>query len=147
MHERFSPAEWEDLLRLPVVVYQAVAAADGRIDTDEKNSFLAYVQRTGHTDALLARIFDGLVDQGDEVLNTSSRERDYRSFLQYIRPILERHLNSDERRSFLAGLLYLGHNVADASGGFFGLGRRVSAAEQARIQEIGGLLGWDSLLA
>jgi hypothetical protein len=147
MQERFTAAEWDDLVRLPVVVYQAVAAADGRIDTGEKNSFLAYVQRTGHTNALLARIFDVLVDQGDEALETCSRENDFRSYLQGIRPILERHLNPEERRSFLAGLLYLGHNVADASGGFFGFGRRVSAAEQMRIEEIGQLLGWGQLLA
>ena len=145
MRQRFTEPEWNDLVRLPAVVYRAVAEADGKVDRDETSSFLAYVRRTSHADELLASIFDHLAEQGEEAAQTSSREHDYRSFLGLTKGVLQRHLSSDERRSFLAGLLCLGRSVADASGGFFGLGQRVSAAEQARIEEVCQLLGWFEL--
>ena len=146
MRERFTQVEWLNLVRLPVVVFVAVAMADGRADSGEQNGFLEYVQRTTHVDPLLSLLCDTLAEQGRDALQLSEREQDFRSYLRDTRSVLEDRLSPQERRSFLAGLLCLGHHIADASGGFWGLGNRVSAVESARLDEVSELLDLPRLL-
>jgi len=146
MRLRFSGSEWEQLLRVPAVLFWAVAMADGRADSGEERCFLDYVNRADHADPLLAMVCDVLSSRGAEALQLSDRERDFRTYLGEMRGLLGRVLSPQESRSFLAGLLCLGHHVADASGGFFGLGNRISGAEAARLVEVSSLLGLPALL-
>ena len=146
MREQYTQTEWSKLVRLPVVVFQAVALADGRADSGEQNCFLDYVNRTTHADPLLKFICGSLAEQGRDVLQMSESELDFRTFLADARGVLEERLDPQQRRSFLAGLLCLGHHVADASGGFWGLGNRVSAVESARLEEVSAILGFPQLL-
>lgn len=146
VQEQYTQTEWSKLVRLPVVVFRAVALADGRADSGEQNCFLEYVNRSTHADPLLKFICGSLAEQGREVLQMSQSELDFRTFLADVRGVLEERLDPQQRRSFLAGLLCLGHHVADASGGFWGLGNRVSAVESARLEEVSSLLGLAQLL-
>lgn len=145
MRQNFSDAEWQQLLRVPAVVFWAVALADGKADSNELWYFMEYVKRTDHADPLLAALFDQLAGSGEDALELSEREKAYRDFLVHIKGILERTLSPDQRRSFLAGLLSMGHRVADASGGFFGLGNRISAVESQRLTDVSELLGFPEL--
>ena len=146
MRENFSAAEWEHLLRVPAVVFWAVALADGKADSSELGYFLSYVKRTDHADPLLAILFDQISGDVQDALELSEREKGYQTFLGETKAILGRTLSPDQRRSFLAGLLSMGHRVADASGGFFGLGNRISEAEGKRLDEVSTLLGLPELL-
>lgn len=146
VRERFSELQWGELVRTPAVVFAAVALADGKADSGERTCFVDYINRTDHVDPLLKLVCDRLSEQYLTALELSERERDYRTYLSEMRAVLDRALKPDERRSFLAGLLCLGHHVAGASGGFFGLGNRVSAVESARLDEVSALLGLPELL-
>ena len=146
MRQQFAEVEWLNLVRLPVVVFQAVALADGKADSGEQTCFLEYVQRTTHVDPLLKQLCYVLAEQGKDVLQLSERETDFRTYLEEMRRVLENRLSPQERRSFLAGLLCLGHHVAGASGGFWGLGNRVSAVESARLEEISAIFDLAKLL-
>jgi hypothetical protein len=128
------------------VVFWAVALADGKADSGERGCFLEYVQRTTHADPLLRMLCDRLTEQGADALQVSEQEQDFPTYLTAIRRILESTLSPQERTSFLAGLLCLGHHVASASGGFFGLGNRISPVEAARLEEVSALLGLTELL-
>ena len=97
-------------------------------------------------DPLLAILFDQISGDVQDALELSEREKGYQTFLGETKAILGRTLSPDQRRSFLAGLLSMGHRVADASGGFFGLGNRISEAEGKRLDEVSTLLGLPELL-
>ena len=143
---RFTQLEWIDVVRLPVVVFFAVALADGRADAGELKEFQSYLVRTTHVDPLLKQLCGELAEQGSEALQLSDRERDFKVYLPEVAQLLEDRLSPQERRTFLAGLLCLGHHVADATGGFWGLGNRVSALESARLEEVSSLLKLPQLL-
>jgi len=142
MRERFKGLDWLKLCRLPAVIYHAVAVADGRADHYEEKRFLEYIIQTRPVDPLVRMVFDNVVEQGTDAVKLTEAERDYPTYVAEMRGVLEAQLSEDERRSFLAGLLGLGHNVAAASGGFLGLGSKVSAAESARLDELRSALGW-----
>lgn len=144
MREGIKGLEWLKLCRLPAVIYYAVASADGRADHYEEARFLEYVTQSRPVDMLVRRVFDQVVEQGRDAVKLTDAEKDYASYVAEMRTVLEQHLSEDERRSFLAGLLGLGHNVAAASGGFFGLGNKVSAAEEKRLDELRTALGWSA---
>ena len=146
MREQYTQTEWSKLVRLPVVVFQAVALADGRADSGEQNCFLDYVNRTTHADPLLKFICGSLAEQGRDVLQMSESELDFRTFLADGQLLFEKPANPDPILSFPADPLCLGHHVADASGGFWGLGNRVSAVESARLEEVSAILGFPQLL-
>lgn len=145
MRERFSDLQWGELVRVPAVVFWAVALADGKADGGERSCFVEYIHRTSHVDPLLRQVCDRLCEQHDP-LELSDAERDFRNYLFQVRALLESNLSPEERRSFLAGLLCLGHHVAEATGGFFGLGNRISAPEARRLEEVSQLLGLPELL-
>lgn len=146
MRDRFSALEWHKLLQLPGAVFMAVAMADGRADAGEQNCFLDYLNQSSHADPLLRTLFHQLAEKGPEALEMGYPSQEYPAFLAEARVLLEDRLSKDERRTFLAGLLGLGHHVAAATGGFFGLGNRVSASEQARLAEVSQILGLPQLL-
>jgi len=146
MRDRFSALEWHKLLRLPGVVFMAVAMADGRADSGEQNCFLDYLNQSSHVDPLVRALFNQVAEKGPEALEVEQLLEGHVAFLEDIRNILEQRLSQDERRTFLAGLLGLGHHVAAATGGFFGLGNRVSAVEEARLAEVSQALGLPQLL-
>lgn len=144
MRERFQGLEWLKLCRLPAVIFYAVASADGRADHYEEERFLEHVTQSRPVDMLVRRVFDNVVEQGRDAIKLTDAERDYTTYVAEMGAVLRERLPEGERRSFLAGLLGLGHHVAAASGGFFGLGSKVSAAESARLEELSTALGWTS---
>lgn len=146
MRAQFTEATWPDIVRLPAVVFWAVALADGKADSGERSCFLYYLRSPGHVDPLFCMVCDQLSEQGKAALELSAREQDYETYLREAKLVLERSLSVYERRNFLAALLCLGHHVASASGGFFGLGNRVAPVEAERIEKVGALLGLPELL-
>jgi hypothetical protein len=119
----------ETIPLLHLVPLIQVAWADGKISQDERRHILEASRLHG-------------VDEGSNAhrqlvswLDARPDEEFFRRSLRAIRAILHA-LEPEQRQTRAADLLTLCTKVAAASGGFFGIGRKVSPEEKQRLAEI-----------
>ena len=107
----------------------AVAWADGTISQEERAAVLraAGLQETGQG------LLEGWLRQRPSA-QTMELWRDYARALQA-------GMEPQERQALRDAVLRQARDVAEAAGGFLGLGRKVSASEQAVLDELAGWLG------
>jgi uncharacterized tellurite resistance protein B-like protein len=106
-----------------------IAWADGHADETERRAFLQAAAEHG-----LAADSPGHRALREFVKETP-REEARKAWFAWARELNER-LNPTERRKLREGLVERARTVAEASGGILGLGRRISAAEQAILDKI-----------
>lgn len=119
----------EALTALALVPLVAVAWADGSITDQERGAVLAAAEKTG-----LAR-----QDAGYRLLEDWLRHRPPPALLAAWKDYtaaLSATLDDDARLALRSGVLDRARAVAEAAGGFLGLGQRVSAAEKAMLDEL-----------
>jgi hypothetical protein len=114
---------------LALVPLVAVAWADGAIDDKERAAVLAAAAEAGV----------GGEEAGGRLLERWLREPPPPGLLaawaDYIRAV-SASLDGEARRALGADLLGRARRVAEATGGFLGVGRRVSAAEEAALERL-----------
>ena len=119
----------DTLVALSLVPLVMVAWADGSIDDKERGAVLAGAAEAGL----------GGQDVGRQLLDQWLREPPPRDLLaawtDYIRAI-SATLDEDAKRALKAELLGRARKVAEATGGFLGVGRRVSASEEAVLERL-----------
>lgn len=119
----------ETLAALSLVPVVAVAWADGSIDERERSAILQAAEGAGV----------GKGGTAYPILEGWLRERPPPAVLDawkgYVRA-LSGTLDSGARDKLKADLLGRARTVAEATGGFMGLGHRVSAAERAALDEL-----------
>lgn len=106
-----------------------VAWADGKVDDAERTAFLKAASEHG-----LAADSPGH-QALREFLKETPREEARKAWFAWA-TALKNRLSADERRALRTGLVQRAQAVAEASGGILGLGRRISAAEQAVLDKI-----------
>jgi tellurite resistance protein len=109
---------------LPVV---EVAWADGKVDAKEKKAVLDAAAQAGLTQAAVGVLEHWLEDRPPTVL--------LETWKTYIAAVVE-HLAPEDRVLMRDEVLGRARAVAEASGGFLGLGHRVSKAEKAVLEKI-----------
>jgi tellurite resistance protein len=109
---------------LPVL---EVAWADGKIGAKEKRAVLDAAKQTGVTPASVDMIGHWLEDKPPKVL--------FEAWRTYIGAMVE-HLAPEDRVLMRDEVLGRARAVAEASGGFLGLGHKVSKAEKAVLEKI-----------
>ncbi|MBL8956472.1 MAG: TerB family tellurite resistance protein [Myxococcaceae bacterium] len=114
---------------LPVV---EVAWADGRIDDKEKQAVLDASRQAGLTGTAAEIVEHWLKDQPAKNI--------FETWKQYIAAIAVR-LGPDEKTLMKNEMLGRARAVAEASGGFLGLGNHVSKEEQAVLDKIAAAFG------
>ncbi len=119
----------ETIPLLHLVPLIQVAWADGEISQDERRQILEAARLHG--------VEEGSSAHGQLVswLDARPGEDFFRRSLQAIRAILHA-LEPEHRQTRAADLLTLCTKVAAASGGFFGIGRKVSLEEKQLLAEI-----------
>ena len=121
----------ETLAALSLAPLAAVAWADGSIDARERDAVLAGAAEAGVAGQ----------DASRRLLDRWLREPPPRDLLaawtDYIRAV-SAALDDEARRALKAELLGRARRVAEATGGFLGVGRRVSAAEEAVLARLEG---------
>ena len=119
----------ETVAALALVPLIAIAWSDGSIDDKERAAVLAKAQEEG-------------VSQGNvsyELFQRWLSERPPANLLgmwkDYVRALVET-MNAEDRRFFKGRVLDRARGVAEATGGFLGMGSKVSAAEQKVLDEL-----------
>ena len=126
----FGAEEFTALSLVPCVV---VAWADGGIDTKERTAALQAATQAGMAHGSPAfQLLEGWLAKkpGPELLAA------WKSYVAALMPTLD----EAARQSLRTDLLQRARAVASASGGFLGVGRAVSGAEQAALQDLEGAL-------
>ncbi len=135
LRERFTDEEWQQLKQIPFQIFFVVAMADGKVDAKEIAAFVNRTEAAASLDnPLLRELMHGLSQ--DEIRNhlanpPSSNEAEQLS--RTVRAILRDKLVPGEKFEFIGAALALGLEVAQASGGFFGLGSKVSKVEKQAL--------------
>lgn len=124
----------ETLAALSVVPLVAVAWADGEMDARERDAVVSGAERSGLAEGSAAhRLLEGWLTQRPppELLS---------AWTDYV-AALSPTLGADARDALKAGVLGRARAVAEAAGGFYGLGPRVSEAERAVLSKLEGAFG------
>ncbi len=119
----------ETILALILVPLVAVAWADGRIDPRERAALLKAAEERGVAPGSAARrLLEGwLIRRPESHL--------LEAWTRYVRAIWG-SLGEAERRAVHSRMIELARGVAEAAGGFLGLGSKVSPAERAVLEEM-----------
>jgi hypothetical protein len=119
----------DTLTALSLVPLVEVAWADGRVEDAERQAILAAARAAGLQEE----------SAGHKLLDSCLSERPRtglrKMWKQYITSICTT-LPAEQRDALKTELLQQGRRVAEAAGGFMGLGSRVSSKEEALLAEI-----------
>ncbi|TQM64261.1 AAA family ATPase [Humibacillus xanthopallidus] len=145
LRARFTDAEWDQVRRLPGVLWSFVAAADGTVQDAEVEQFTLSNERRSALTSSAERLAARLVDEHDPATAPTAsgplpdpalvRQDDE---LGHCRAILRRRLDDAEYAELVAVLLGSARDVAAACGTF--LRPKVSREEQAALTTLEGRL-------
>ena len=119
----------ETVAALALVPLIAIAWSDGSIDDKERAAVFARAQEEGASQGDVSReLFERWLSERPPA-NLLAMWKDY------VRALMET-MSAEDRRFFKGRVLDRARGVAEAAGGFLGIGSKVSAAEQ-KISTIG----------
>ena len=130
--DRFTPVEWQSLLYAPLIIFNIVAGADGRIDQKEVTAFKKLLVEGLLSDIELMKLITNELLQDLENLTSEvfSGNMDPNQCMESIRNAVDVELTEEEALAFKLALLSIGKKIAKASGGFLGLGNRICLSEK-----------------
>ncbi|MCE2595936.1 hypothetical protein K6Y31_14070 [Motilimonas cestriensis] len=134
----FSPEEFDRLKQAPFLIFFLVAAADGKVDKKEMKQFADVLT---HPDFLanqtMNRIITNIMGElPEQLMKLLSQEFDFMEELAALKVIVEQNLSESQANEFKVALLMMGKLIAEASGGFFGFGSKISKQEKAALAAI-----------
>lgn len=140
---QFSQDEFELLRRVPFVVFLMVACSDGKLDQKEVAKFVELLASSGkYENPLITRIITNVITDIPAMLNVVIQEQqDISTLLRDVRRIVDARAGSEAGEAFAHVLLAMGHDIASASGGFFGFGSKISKDEKTALAHLAVYLG------
>lgn len=131
----FSDNQWEHLVYAPFIVFLIVSAADGTIDKKELKAFGKVLSCQSHplTLELLASMPDAPHTIIQELLNDPQAMAER---LETTVTDIDNVLPRADALLFKVALFNIGQEVAEASGGFFGFGKRISKKEKVALTTV-----------
>lgn len=143
MHrDRYTATEWATLEYAILWVFEAVAAADGKIDRNE----VAALTKAAHAayssqNSLLRELWIGVNANLDEVrLRYHEDPRDISTGLKQFMDVIGKKAAPAEAEDMRRVLMRFGADVARASGGFLGFGEKTSPVERQVLVMLSELL-------
>lgn len=139
----FSTEDFEKLKQAPFLIFFLVAAADGKVDKKEVLAFMKVLSNPEFLqNPLINRIVTNVITQIPEIIGEmATKQLDYIAELESLKSIVEANLSEDSANQFKISLFIIGKQIAEASGGFFGFGSRISKEEKAALAAIAICLG------
>ncbi|OUS23722.1 hypothetical protein A9Q99_27180 [Gammaproteobacteria bacterium 45_16_T64] len=140
--ERFTEEEWQSLLYAPLMIFNIVAGADGRIDQKEAQEFKNLLVEGLLSDIELMKLVMNELLQDLEGLTSKvfSGEMDPNDCMESIRRAVDVELNEEEALAFKLALLTIGKKIAQASGGFLGMGSKICLSEKQAMARLAAAL-------
>ncbi len=134
----FDEEEWDLLARAPLYVFLFVAAADGKIDAQEAESFVnvlsSIYERTNDLfRKIIFRIIPNLEPLIQEVI---SEETDMVEAFQTINDLADRKMSPGEAREFKEGLFFIGQKVAEKPSGLLRKKLKIGETEKKALAAI-----------
>ncbi len=127
-------------------VFLLVAAADGKVDKKELKQFSKLL-----ADERFAMLAGAMASAGTSIeqllMAAQQRLKNPMVELLELRRVIDTHLSPAGAAQFKTALQSFGQAIAEASGGFFGFGRKVDKHEAAMLKVIGTTLGVDDAAA
>ena len=132
---QFSLAEFQLLCRVPFLVFFLVATSDGRVDSKEIAAFgKQLLTADKYASPLLTRIVTNVVNDVPRlVAEVLEQPPAFASELRQVRALIDRRSSPAEGHRFGEAVLAMARDIASASGGFFGLGGKISKREQLAL--------------
>ena len=139
----FSSDDFEKLKQAPFLIFFLVAAADGSIDKKEVKEFMEVLSNPEFlNNPLLNRIITNVINDIPSIISDmATKQLDYISELAQLKSITDNSLPDDEANQFKVSLFLVGKKIAEASGGFFGFGSKISKEEKGALTAIALCLG------
>lgn len=138
--DHYLDVDWNTILLAPLWVFEAVASSDGTIDDKERAAFMATLDRPppgmfsafvfAHVRRHMASLTEARSEDG----------RKPKAGIADVQVLLARYPDPAEADAFRRSLVDLARNVANASGGVLGMGKKTSDDEAAVIKMICALL-------
>jgi tellurite resistance protein len=119
----------ETIAAMAVVPLVMVAWADGKVQDEERKAILAAAEASG------VKPQDGRYPMLEFWMNKRPGREMIEAWEHYIKDICKR-LTKEETEELKTDVLRLARSVAQAAGGFLGLGSRVSAAESGMLARL-----------
>jgi hypothetical protein len=119
----------ETVAALALIPLIAIAWSDGSIDDKERVAVFCKAQEEGVShDDVSRELFE-------RWLSERPPANLFATWKDYVR-VLAETMSAEDRRFFKGRVLDRARGVAEAAGGFLGIGRKVSAAEQKMLDEL-----------
>jgi nucleotide-binding universal stress UspA family protein len=123
------------LLLSPFQVLAHVGGADGKVDQKEREALLSGL-RGLKVEGIAAALFRSALDNFESFVERALAQPGLDP-LRAAAAILDSRFEPAEAEAVKDALIQLGERVADASGGIFGLGSRISGEEKVALREVG----------
>ena len=128
------------LQRLAFQIFLLVADADDEIDTKEINEFRKFLsERENHcSNPYTRRIFHSTVINYNALLDAYNKKRLKKDIhlVEKAMAYVQKCLSKKQMESFCHDLRDLATSIAEASGGFIGMGNHVSTEERGMIKQL-----------
>ena len=140
--EQFTHDEWQSLMLAPLIIFNIVGGADGRIDQREAVEFKRLLVEGLLSDIeLMKLIMSDLLQDLESLTNRLvSGELDPNQCMESIRSALDAKLTKEDALEFKLALLSIGKKIANASGGFLGMGDRICLSEKQAMARLAAVL-------
>ena len=141
--DSLTAADRDTLTFGPLWMFSLVAGSDGAVDEREVDELARVVERARPDGGpLLDLVLSDLTHDGARLLaRYAADDRDAGDGLRRVAAVVDLHWPPEVGDSFKNGLLAIGRAVAEASGGFLGLGDRKGRAEREALATAAGYLG------
>jgi hypothetical protein len=136
MQAAFTKEEWRTLQFAPLWTFTAVAGADREIDDKEMAALAKELAEAPlYKDPLVREVLSTIVNNLAQIMREYAADsRDVLGGLGEVADLLDRKVAAEEAQSFKRAMLFIGHNIAEASGGgLFGRGEKTSDEEKAAL--------------
>ena len=138
--EKYSAEEWKTLKYAVMWVFNAVAAADNKIDKKEKKALESVLNNSGKFFNDVAREIFMDINKDFETFNKEflNEKRDIQTGLQEVSDLLGKHLDDEIALNFKKTLIAIGVFIGHSSGSLFR--SNLSDVEVEQIKKIGDML-------
>lgn len=146
--EKISHEDYELLKESPFIIFILMAFADGKVDQKETTAFAEIIANPQifQNDFLVQLIIASIpaiksTSITEHLASIIGNNPDYLQKLKDLARVIDSSLDTNEAMEFKKALVKLGHKIADASGGLFGLSSRICKQEKQMLREISSILG------